>query len=150
MSSHQKPGYSWDQLLRILRCPVCRQPLKFEPVDQGLPHAREYGVLSCGCTQYPVIDGVPVLKRGKVGVFEHTKGQTQYEGPSPEDLMRLVLDRKGLDALLLCIALPVTIKLLDRIPPRRLWRSRRVSETQICRGSKSPPATCGISGKYRK
>ncbi len=128
MSLDQEMGYSWDQLLRILRCPVCHRSLKFEPVDQGLPHAREYGVLSCGCRQYPVIDGVPVLKRGKVGVFEHTKGYIQYEGPSPENLTRLVLDGRGLDALLLCIALPVTIKLLDRIPPWRLWHSQRVTE----------------------
>jgi len=126
MSSFQEAGYSWNQLLRILRCPICHQPMKFDPVDQGLPHAREYGILSCECARYPVIDGVPVLKRSKVGVFEHTLGGIEYEGPSPEDLTRLVLGGKGLDALLLCIGLLVTTRLLTF--RGGMGRSRRVRE----------------------
>jgi SAM-dependent methyltransferase/uncharacterized protein YbaR (Trm112 family) len=127
------PGqeYSWSQLLGILRCPTCHQPFRFRQVDQGLPHAREYGILSCDCSQYPVVDGIPILISGTVGVFEHTRGNVQYAGPSPGDLIRLVLARRGLDALLRCIAFPVTIKWLDRIPPWRLWHSRPVREFLI-------------------
>jgi SAM-dependent methyltransferase/uncharacterized protein YbaR (Trm112 family) len=116
--------YTWDQLLGILQCPVCHQALKFQNVDQGLPYAREYGVLSCSCSQYPVVDGVPIFLSGAVGVFEHTQGHVQYQGPSREDLTGLVLARRGLDALLRCIAFPLRIGLIERIRPHHVWRSR--------------------------
>lgn len=125
------PGreYSWEQLLGILRCPTCRQPLQFQPVDQGLPGAREYGVLSCTCSRYPVVDGICILMSGTVGAFEHTEGHVEYKGPSTEELTRLVLARRGLDALLRCIAFPLTIKRLDRVPLlRSVWHSKQVQE----------------------
>src|SRR5438128_7185483 len=116
---------TWDQFLGILQCRICHRALKFQNVDQGLPYAREYGVLSCFCSRYPVVDGIPIFLGGAVGVFEHTQGHTEYEGPSREDLTRLVLARRGLDALLRCIAFPLRIGLIERIRPRHVWRSRR-------------------------
>jgi len=63
---------------------------------------------------------------GTVGAFEHTLGNVEYKGPSVEELSALVTARRGLDALLRCIAFPMRFKLLDRMRPRRLWRSKIV------------------------
>jgi len=120
--------YAWHELLDILQCPSCRRSFLFQEIDQGLQHGREYGLLKCGCTQYPVVDGIPILTSSAVGAYEHTRGGVEYQGPSPEELTRLVLARRGLDALLRCIAFPIVFKRLLRIPPRRLWLSRRVLE----------------------
>lgn len=121
--------YSFDQLMAILRCPECRGRLQFHRVDQDLPRASEYGVLICECSQYPVIDGICILMKGTVGSFEHTEGHVEYQGPSIDDLTRLVRDGHGLDALLRCIAFPHTIKQVDRIPGlRQLWHSGPIRE----------------------
>lgn len=121
--------YSFDKLMAILRCPACRGRLQFHRVDQDLPRAREYGVLTCGCSQYPVIDGICILMKGTVGSFEHTEGHVEYQGPSIDDLTRLVQAGRGLDALLRCIAFPLTIKQVDRIPVlRQLWHSGPIRE----------------------
>jgi SAM-dependent methyltransferase/uncharacterized protein YbaR (Trm112 family) len=122
-------GYGWDQLMNILRCPQCRGPLKFQRVDQGLPDEREYGVLNCSCSRYPVVDGICILMSGTVGAFEHTEGHVEYEGPATERLIQLLLAGRGLDALLHCIAFPLTVKGFDRFPPlRRLWDGKPVRE----------------------
>jgi SAM-dependent methyltransferase/uncharacterized protein YbaR (Trm112 family) len=123
MEASGSSGYSWDQLLSILRCPACRGPLRFQQIEQGLPESREYGVLSCGCSQYPVVDGIPILMAGRVGVFEHTQGLVDYVGPSPADLIRYIVGHRGLDALLHCLSFPLTFKRLDRLPFSRLWRN---------------------------
>ena len=60
----------------------CRAALNFDRIDQGLPHAREYGVLRCGCSEYPVIDGVCIIMKGGIGAFEHTEGHVDYKGYS--------------------------------------------------------------------
>ena len=125
--THQ--AYSFDQLMSIVRCPKCQGKLQFQQVEQGLPNAREYGVLSCSCSRYPVVDGICILMSGTVGAFEHTQGHVEYKGPTTEELIQLVVDRRGLDALLRCIAFPATIKKLDRISLLRgLWHSRPVRE----------------------
>lgn len=121
-------GYAWQQLQSILRCPTCHQRLEFQYIDQGLPYAREYGVLNCGCSRYPVVDGIPIFVDGPVGALEHTQGGVEYEGPHRDSLTDLVLSGKGLDALLRCIAFPLKISLLERIRPRRVWRSRLVQQ----------------------
>lgn len=59
-----------------------------------------------------------------MGVFEHTEGQIEYEGPSRENLIRLVMAGRGLDALVSCLAFPVVIKALDRVPLWRLWHGK--------------------------
>jgi SAM-dependent methyltransferase/uncharacterized protein YbaR (Trm112 family) len=129
MSISTGQDYSWEQLMSILRCPKCRGRLQFQRVDQGLPDAREYGVLSCNCSRYPVVDGICILMSGTVGAYEHTEGHVEYKGPTTEQLIRLVLARRGLDALLHCIAFPLTFKGLDRFPPlRRLCASKPVRE----------------------
>jgi SAM-dependent methyltransferase/uncharacterized protein YbaR (Trm112 family) len=121
-------GYTWQQLQSILQCPICHQRLEFQNIDQGLPYAREYGLLNCGCSRYPVMDGVPIFIDGPVGALEHTRGAVEYAGSSRDSLTELVLAGRGLEALVRCIAFPLKIRLIERIRPRRLWRTRLYQE----------------------
>jgi SAM-dependent methyltransferase len=121
-------GYTWRQLCSILRCPTCGQGLEFRDFDQGLPHAREYGVLDCGCSQYPVVDGVPIFIDGSVGALEHTQGEVEYAGPSRDYLTHLVRKGKGLEALLRCVAFPLKVERIESIRPWRLWRTHLFQE----------------------
>jgi ubiquinone/menaquinone biosynthesis C-methylase UbiE/uncharacterized protein YbaR (Trm112 family) len=47
--------------LKLLRCPFCAGALSVSA------HEPEYGVLSCYCGRYPVVAGIPVLKKGNIG-----------------------------------------------------------------------------------
>jgi len=59
----------WPKLIRLLRCPLCREPLGgftfdgHRPVDVRHGAWVEAGLLACSCcrTWFPVIRGVPVL-----------------------------------------------------------------------------------------
>ena len=119
-ASHES---SFEHLIGILRCPSCRAVLKFDGIEQGLPHAREYGVLRCGCSEYPVIDGVSIIMKGSIGAFEHTEGHVDYKGYSIEELTRLIVAKRGLEALLRCITFPLAFKKLKRVVPNRVWQS---------------------------
>jgi SAM-dependent methyltransferase/uncharacterized protein YbaR (Trm112 family) len=121
-------GYTWKQLNAILQCPICHSKLEFLNIDQGLPDSREFGVLNCGCSSYPVVDGIPIFIRGTVGALEHTTGMVEYQGPPCSYITSLVLSGKGLEALLRCIAFPLNLRTIERIGPRRLWRSRKFQE----------------------
>jgi SAM-dependent methyltransferase len=85
-------------------------------------------VLQCGCGQHPVLDGIPILMRGRIGFFEHTQGDVQYPGPDVEEVLHLVSAGRALDALLLCIAVPNRPVWFEKIRPRRMWRTRPVLE----------------------
>ena len=56
-------------LLHWLRCPFCGgqlNPSGIEPV----PQASGYDVLTCWCGRYPVVAGIPILKRGPDGTID--------------------------------------------------------------------------------
>lgn len=120
------PAYSWAALLEILRCPFCGGEVEFRAVRQSFDHARECGILACGCRQHPVLDGIPIFLEGHIGVFDHTQGDVQYRGPRVEEVLDLVARGRGLQALLRCIAVPNRPVKLEHIRPRRLWRLRWV------------------------
>lgn len=127
----QIPDYSWAQLVTILACPECGRHLTFKAISQDLPFSGEYGVLSCGCGRYPVVDGIPVLMKGTVGSFEHTQGHVEFTGPTVEELVDLVVGGRGLEALLRCISFPLTVRQLVRVLPRNLWCSSPVQGIMI-------------------
>jgi SAM-dependent methyltransferase/uncharacterized protein YbaR (Trm112 family) len=128
MSSLRCHDTLFRYVLETLRCPSCRQSLQFEAIDQGLAHAREYGVLTCECSQYPVIDGIAVLMNGSIGAFEHTEGTVDFAGTSKDELVRLVLAKQGFEALLRCITFPLTFRRFERLGPTAVWQSRLVRE----------------------
>jgi SAM-dependent methyltransferase/uncharacterized protein YbaR (Trm112 family) len=52
-------------LLRWLRCPFCAGHLNTDESD-WIASEPGYGVLTCHCGQYPVVAGIPVLKKGAI------------------------------------------------------------------------------------
>ncbi len=58
-------------LLRELRCPFCGGAFSASMIEHvaGTP---VYGVLTCACGQYPVLDGIPILKKGVIGPASQT------------------------------------------------------------------------------
>ncbi|MEJ2863961.1 class I SAM-dependent methyltransferase [Actinomycetospora flava] len=95
-----------------LTCPSCRDALAFtatpDPSFDGT-----FGVLICGCSEYPVLDGIPVLRRGRVDVQEHATGRTEVAGPVFAELVALLRDGRGAEALVAMLAFP------PRSPSRR-------------------------------
>jgi SAM-dependent methyltransferase/uncharacterized protein YbaR (Trm112 family) len=90
----------------LLRCPYCHNDLKFTSVPQPDQNVNSYGILECGCYKYPVIDGVPVIRKEPINVQAHVSGSIQIAGPTPDFLASLILQRKGQEALLRIITFP--------------------------------------------
>src|SRR6266849_4427163 len=61
-------------LLRWLSCPFCGGKLHISDTARSADEP-EYYVLTCYCGQYPVVAGIPILKKGAIG----TAGQTIKE-----------------------------------------------------------------------
>ena len=89
--------------LKLLRCPFCMgilSPSGSEPGSSEL----EYGVLSCYCSRFPVVAGIPILKRGNIG----TAGQ------SSEKVIDLI-EKGQRDAALFSLLTPPSL------PPSPSW-----------------------------
>jgi SAM-dependent methyltransferase/uncharacterized protein YbaR (Trm112 family) len=74
--------------LKLLRCPFCAGTLSVsgpEPVSTK----PEYGVLSCYCARYPIVAGIPVLKKGNIG----------SAGQSSEEVISLIESGRRTEAL---------------------------------------------------
>jgi SAM-dependent methyltransferase/uncharacterized protein YbaR (Trm112 family) len=55
----------------ILRCPFCRSRLT--PSTWANVDREDYGILTCHCSEYPVLAGIPVIKKGAIGSLgEHS------------------------------------------------------------------------------
>jgi SAM-dependent methyltransferase/uncharacterized protein YbaR (Trm112 family) len=57
-----------DGLLRILECPFCGGALRLQPSPK--PNVRNgelvQGILGCECCAYPVVEGIPFIRTGRV------------------------------------------------------------------------------------
>lgn len=51
--------------LSLLRCPFCGGKLRTSKTDQSAD--REYNILRCNCDEYPVVGGIPILKKDVTG-----------------------------------------------------------------------------------
>jgi SAM-dependent methyltransferase/uncharacterized protein YbaR (Trm112 family) len=60
-------------LLRILRCPFCSGNFALKESHPSVGEI-EYAVLSCHCGRYPVVAGIPILKKGNISIT-HTLDQ---------------------------------------------------------------------------
>lgn len=89
-----------------LVCPECRATLAFEASRIQPLHDGVFGVLSCPCSTYPVIDGIPVIRRGRVDVQDHMTSRAEVDGPTVEHLVDLVRGDDPLDALVALLAFP--------------------------------------------
>ena len=93
---------------------------------------REFGILSCSCYKYPVIDGIPIILKRAVDVQAHVEGSVQVPGPSPAELISLILQYQGIEALLSLISFPwgsqpfMKVRLLRKLTQRNPIRSMSV------------------------
>jgi|GEM_PF-1443865 len=109
------------EFLALLRCPYCRGSFAFREIPRAEFLAEESGVLRCACSAFPVIDGIPVLQKAAVGIFENTTGTAQSEGTSIAELVRLLESGRSLEALERCLAPPAQ-PLPDRLKRLLPWR----------------------------
>jgi SAM-dependent methyltransferase/uncharacterized protein YbaR (Trm112 family) len=123
---------SFDGFLSILQCPDCRAGFSYyavsAPTSSGGAGSKSqaagrghYGVLDCGCSRYPVVDDVPVLMKGPIGIVSHWNDGMIHSGPTSADLVA-ALERGGTtDVLIDCLAFPRRFPLQGRLSRRRLW-----------------------------
>ena len=123
MNTQAQSAAAWTELLR---CPYCNGQFTFAPAVTPLPLA-EFGVLHCKCSRFPVIDGIPIVQRAEVGMFEHTTGATEVAGISTAALVALIESSKLETALLECLAVPASLpRWFERILPMRITHHRLV------------------------
>jgi SAM-dependent methyltransferase/uncharacterized protein YbaR (Trm112 family) len=113
------------RLLAALRCPDCREPLTFTEAPHQPEDAGAYGVLRCAAHAYPVIDGIPVLRDGRVSVQDHMTGREEVVGPSVAELVATVRGTRPTEALVDLLAFPPSLPLgLEQLPVLRLPLTR--------------------------
>jgi ubiquinone/menaquinone biosynthesis C-methylase UbiE/uncharacterized protein YbaR (Trm112 family) len=111
---------SAGRLLTVLRCPQCTAAFHFSPSPRQPLPGGTFGVLSCGRHAYPVIDGIPVVRSGRIDVQDHMTGRADVPGPSIEELLyRVRVD--PLEALVDLLAFPPSLPFdLEQRPGLRL------------------------------
>lgn len=112
-----------DGALAALRCPACGGRMRFSAAPAGTLGRAPSGVLRCGCSSYPVVDGIPIVMRAPVGMFEHTTGAAQVTGVTGQRLVALIEQGAADEALLECLAVPALPALASRLLGWRLSRS---------------------------
>lgn len=93
-------------MFSLLQCPYCKNSFDFIRIEQQHVAARTFGVLNCSCFRYPVVDGIPIFSKQPTAVRSHVSGYSFITGPAPDILVTLILQGKGLKALLSLIAFP--------------------------------------------
>lgn len=110
-----------DSLPPALRCPVCRDALHFTPTETQPLRGGVFGVLTCSSHTYPVVDSIPVIRRGRVSVQDHMSGREEVVGPMVDELVEEIRNDRPLEALLRLLAFPPALPLgLEQLPVLRL------------------------------
>jgi ubiquinone/menaquinone biosynthesis C-methylase UbiE/uncharacterized protein YbaR (Trm112 family) len=60
-----------ESLLELLRCPFCCGSFSLDVTNEAALNLGYYS-LACHCGRYPVLAGIPVLKRGTISSYGHT------------------------------------------------------------------------------
>jgi len=92
--------------LDLLRCPYCKGRFTFASVERPALGRGEFGLLRCTCSTFPVVDGIPIIQRTNVGMFEHTQGTSEVDGVPVGQLVKLIETGAAERALLECVSLP--------------------------------------------
>src|ERR1700687_692523 len=94
--------------LARLRCSYCQTGFTFKPATPG------FGILTCSCDHWPVVDGIPVLQRTPLGVHQHTTGDAQTAQTDYKQLVGLIADGQETEALVRCLTFPMKLARLAR------------------------------------
>ena len=112
------------EFLARLRCPYCSGAFAFKAVPLREPLVLESGVLRCGCSVFPVIDGIPIIQKKPVGAVLYTAGATQADGVPIARLVELLEAGRTLDALMGSLEVPSRLgQALERRLPGSVGRS---------------------------
>ncbi len=76
-------------LLDALSCPFCSGEFTVSSVE-GKPDDCQYAVLSCYCEKYPVVAGIPIIRKGIIG----------NSGETTRTVSELIISGRHQDALL--------------------------------------------------
>lgn len=119
---------SWTDL----ECPYCRSSLAFTEAPRPNLGRAEFGLLRCRCSNFPVVDGIPIIQNADVAMFEHTRGTSETSGVSIRRLVELIEAGACETALLECVSLPPDVA--DMVQPLVGWRlSRHRSVSMLSR-----------------
>ena len=110
-----------------LRCPYCSRPFDFDEREKPDTARAEFGLLRCGCSEFPVVDGIPIIMRDDLRIYEHTTGAPETEGIAVEELADLIRRDATHDALLRSLAVFGVPAAWRKALGWRLCRSRIVT-----------------------
>lgn len=112
----------FDGFIEILQCPACHGALSFKATAPEGQHGR-FGVLSCHCSKYPLLDDVPIIMShtSSVGVIPHWNDGVVHLGPTIKELVRAVEDGVTVEALMDCLEFPRKYPLQGRLTRAGIW-----------------------------
>jgi SAM-dependent methyltransferase/uncharacterized protein YbaR (Trm112 family) len=111
---------SFEKLLSLLQCPVCSGDLSYTPLATEANTGR-YGILTCACSRYPLIDDIPVLMKGPIGIISHWNDGALHVGPTTQNLVAALERGVTTEALLDCLVFPRKFPLQGRLTRAHLW-----------------------------
>jgi SAM-dependent methyltransferase/uncharacterized protein YbaR (Trm112 family) len=95
------------ETLSILVCPNCAGTLALERAVAETTGEIASGILACGCSEFPVLGGIPIFKRaGRVDIMKQTLDAPEIRGPELSILLDLIRAGAAEDALLLLLTPP--------------------------------------------
>lgn len=111
---------SFEKVLSLLQCPLCSGDLAYAPVATEAERGR-YGILTCACSRYPLIDDIPVLMKGPLGIVSYWNDRSLHVGPTAQDLVAALERGVTTEALLDCLVFPQKFPLQGRLTRAGLW-----------------------------
>jgi SAM-dependent methyltransferase/uncharacterized protein YbaR (Trm112 family) len=140
-------------LLGHLLCPNCGGVLSASVRSAGQGDEIEYGILKCGCNEYPIVGGIPIFKAdGRVDVMQQTADSVLHYGPKTKELIDLVRSGQNEKALLLLLVISdrvvnKLIGLVDFVPQKArsavqalstyLWSNRQQKKKDLLINAKA-------------
>jgi SAM-dependent methyltransferase/uncharacterized protein YbaR (Trm112 family) len=116
----QSVALAFDRFIAMLRCPSCAGALRFTETDAR--NGRS-GVLACGCSRYPVLEGVPILMKRPVGIISHWNDADISQGPTAAELVTMLESGKADEALARCLVFPRHYPGQRQLTKARVWPS---------------------------
>jgi len=123
--------------LRLLCCPFCGGNLNSSETD-GIVNEPEYGVLSCHCGRYPIVAGIPIIKKGIIGAT----GQEAHE------VIKLIEAGRHREALLAVLLPPPPISVVKAPASVQALRGWQEQAETFLTGPGNQIAVCDLVDFY--